>query len=322
MSQINTKCLLVGFFTTVGDTDCLSIVQNWLDQAGILYDVAPFSGRVRMLMPNSLDLAIVDASSYTHLIVICGPCWSEHYHKKRFKLERFDHCKRVGINLTMVDEIEKWNPFHLLWERDSNRCSRPDLTFLSQSKKVAVTGKCLIMKQPEYGKRQRHQFAAAMIDRAIDRCGVAAVNIDTRWCHSEITSGQKTADCIYSVMGRLDYLLTTRLHGLVFALRAGIPAIAIDPVSGGDKVTAQAKSLGWPCCKQADELTDEWLNEAMQWCLTDEAKRAVKDSVDLANQSMNGLSKAFIEGLLSDAPENEEKVVMPTPRWWQRLLAR
>lgn len=29
------KALLVGFFSTVGDTDALRVVQRWLDEAGI-----------------------------------------------------------------------------------------------------------------------------------------------------------------------------------------------------------------------------------------------------------------------------------------------
>jgi hypothetical protein len=45
-----------------------------------------------------------------------------------------------------------------------------------------------------------------------------------------------------------------RLHGLVFALRSGVPALAIDPVPGGAKVSSQAAAVGWLASLRPDEL--------------------------------------------------------------------
>lgn len=39
-----------------------------------------------------------------------------------------------------------------------------------------------------------------------------------------------TPDALAELMTRLDIVVTTRLHGLVLALRVGVPALAIDPV--------------------------------------------------------------------------------------------
>ncbi len=36
-----------------------------------------------------------------------------------------------------------------------------------------------------------------------------------------------------------------RMHGLVLALKHGVPALAVDPVAGGAKVTAQSRALRW-----------------------------------------------------------------------------
>jgi polysaccharide pyruvyl transferase WcaK-like protein len=44
------------------------------------------------------------------------------------------------------------------------------------------------------------------------------------------------------VISRLDLVITMRMHGLVLALKHGVPALAVDPVAGGAKVTAQAQA--------------------------------------------------------------------------------
>ena len=77
-------------------------------------------------------------------------------------------------------------------------------------------------------------------------------------------------------MGRVDVLLTTRLHGLVYALKAGRPVIAIDPILGGDKIIAQARCIGWPKVCLAEKATPQWLNEALDWCLSDESRHSIQ----------------------------------------------
>jgi hypothetical protein len=58
----------------------------------------------------------------------------------------------------------------------------------------------------------------------------------------------------------------------VFALKSGVPAIAIDSVAGGDKVSAQARTLGWPACATFENATDAWLDEQWNWCRSPEAR--------------------------------------------------
>jgi polysaccharide pyruvyl transferase WcaK-like protein len=49
-------------------------------------------------------------------------------------------------------------------------------------------------------------------------------------------------------------VVTTRLHGLVLALRHGVPALAVDPVAGADKVSAQAHAWQWPALVAAESV--------------------------------------------------------------------
>ena len=45
----------MGFFSTVGDIECLDIVGRWLEDLGIPYDVAPYHKDVRRAIPGALD---------------------------------------------------------------------------------------------------------------------------------------------------------------------------------------------------------------------------------------------------------------------------
>ena len=46
----------------------------------------------------------------------------------------------------------------------------------------------------------------------------------------------RTAEEVESLIARMDVVLTTRLHGLVLALKHGVPVVAIDPIAGGAKL--------------------------------------------------------------------------------------
>jgi hypothetical protein len=45
---------------------------------------------------------------------------------------------------------------------------------------------------------------------------------------------------------------------MVPTLKDGVPAVAIDPVSGGAKIRRQAATLGWPVVFDADALDGPW----------------------------------------------------------------
>ena len=76
--------------------------------------------------------------------------------------------------------------------------------------------------------------------------------------------------------------MTTRLHGLVLALKNGVPAVAIDTVAGGAKVARQADALGWPVLA-ADSLTASELAEgrSSSSCLIEAAEDVPRVDVAL-----------------------------------------
>ena len=125
--------------------------------------------------------------------------------------------------------------------------------------------------QPEYGTRSMHTLVEARISRLLGNREFAKFSIDTRL--DENRTGFRTASEVQAAIARMDFVVTTRLHGLVLALKNGVPAVPIDPIAGGAKVSRQVETIGWPICFVADCLDDERLNSAFDYCLTEVARQ-------------------------------------------------
>lgn len=266
------RALVIGHFSTVGDIESLEHVASALAVEEIAYDVLPYNPNFVAFIDGAKPLSAIDPSKYTHLVAVCGPFWPGLLTRRGLSLDRFAHCTRVGVNLTMILPVDEWNPFHVLLERDSTRMTRPDITFLRQTNQVPVAGLCTIARQREYGDRQRHADALGLFRQLIATHDLATIEIDTRWPRGRNAGGLRSPAQVLSLIGRVDVLLTNRLHGMVFGLKAGVPVLAIDPVLGGDKVTAQAEVLGWPACSTAEAATPEWMDRMLGWCLSPEAR--------------------------------------------------
>jgi hypothetical protein len=284
------RTLLAGWFSfeqmgaTAGDLMTRDLAKQWLESAGHTVDVAvaaPFSGGV--------DWQAVDPALYDDIVFVCGP-FGNGWPIPEF-LERFPNARRVGLNLTMLEPLEVWNPFDLLLERDSSRTSRPELAFLSEQPKVPVVGVVLVHAQLEY-KSGLHQAANDAICRLTCSRPMAVVQIDTRLDVN--ATGLRTSAEVESLIAQMDVVLTTRLHGTVLALKNGVPAIAIDPIAGGAKIRRQAETIGWTVCFNADQLRDDDLSRAFDYCLTPEAGTQARECAKRARQELQHVRAEFI----------------------------
>jgi polysaccharide pyruvyl transferase WcaK-like protein len=104
---------------------------------------------------------------------------------------------------------------------------------------------------------------------------MAAVTIDT-CLHSEDNYLRSAAE-VESLIARLVVVVTTRLHGTIFALKNGVPAIAVDPISGGAKSRREAETIDWPVLFCVDDLKLKDLQQAFESCLTEDARRKAKE---------------------------------------------
>ena len=264
------RVLVAGWFSwaargaTAGDVEACEVVCHWLTVARRVFDIAS----VLPSLPG-VDWRRVDPGQYSDVVFVCGPVGPQA--PPCSLLRRFPSSRHIGIDVTMLEPVASWNPFDVLIERDSDVASRPDLSLAAARRQVPVIGVVLVEPyEPEYGARDRQSAARAAVQRLIDSREAAIVDIDTRLERN--STGLRTSDEVAALIARMDAVVTTRLHGLVLALKAGVPALAIDPVAGGAKIRQQAEALGWPHFSVADELVDADLSAVLDTCLSEEAR--------------------------------------------------
>jgi hypothetical protein len=292
------KALVAGWFSfedmgaTGGDIIVRDLACEWLRRAGRPYDIAvaaPFSGGV--------DWREVDPGAYSHVLFVCGP-FGNGDPIPQF-LHRFRNARMLGLNLTMLESLKTWNPFDHLIERDSPENSRPDLVFLSNVPKVPVVGLVLRDKGSEYGARHRYEQSIALIDELTASREMALVRIDTRL--DQNTTGLRTPAEIESVIARTEVVVTTRLHGLVFALKNGVPAVVLDPIEGRGKLSRQAEVLGWPAILSIDEADAAALKNAFEFCLSEDARARARHCATGAVECLGPVREQFMRALSASA---------------------
>ena len=102
----------------------------------------------------------------------------------------------------------------------------------------------------------------------------------------------------------VDVVITTRLHGLVLSLKHGVPAVAIDTVRGGAKVTRQAKAVGWATILAVEELTPQQLEQAFEFCLTEQAQVEARACADRARTRLRAVKTSLQQFLVDDLKDD------------------
>ena len=310
------KALIVGWFSfedghaTAGDLLARDLVCEWLEHAGYSCDIAaasPFTGGVA--------LRRTDPSGYALAVFVCGP-----FEKKALEAEflgRFARCFIVGINLSMPVPLNEWNPFDLLIERDSSVRAHPDMVFLSDRPLVPLVGRCLV----ERYEGAIDTMANAAFDRLTASREMAVVPIDTRLDVN--STGLRSPAEIETLLARMDVVITTRLHGMVLALKNGVPVIAIDPEPGGAKIMRQAETIGWPFAYAADAINDQLLQQAFEYCLTDDARLEARRCCERAVRTAGSMRQEFIAAsrcVKHPGPKHLEREALAESFGWNRSV--
>jgi Polysaccharide pyruvyl transferase len=257
------RALLAGWFSfpdgsaTAGDLCAAGVARQWLERAGIPADLAvapPFQGDVRY--------DSVDPADYTHAVFVCGPFGGKQVEDF---LRRFASCRLIGLNLTLGQPVETWQPFDLLVARDSRTQCNADMVFAAPFAPVPVVG--MVFVEPYPGADTVRPALA--LRRIVASRAAVSLEIDTRLDRN--STGLRTAAEVESAIARMDVVLTTRLHGLVLALKHGVPVIAIDPDPRIHKLARQAGVIDWPHV-YGSIPDDATLATAFEYCLTPEAR--------------------------------------------------
>jgi polysaccharide pyruvyl transferase WcaK-like protein len=124
---------------------------------------------------------------------------------------------------------------------------------------------------------------------------MAVIEIDTRL--DENRHGLSTPGEVEALIASTDVVITTRVHGLVMALRNSIPALVIDPIAGGAKVRRQADAVGWPIAFNADQISDPVLGEALDRCLSEELRSQAARCGSRARERVAAVREEFVATL-------------------------
>ncbi len=245
---------------TAGDVLAMARVADALTGAGIACEQA-FSP---VFAPGGRSLDDAPPERYSHVAFVCGPV---HGDQVRWLHERYASCRRIAIGVSVVDPDDPAvRGFDTVLARDGagyapDLCLPPDDP---DGDRPAVAGVVLAPGQPEYGERARHDRVHAVLGGWLNGLACAPLVLDSRLDTTDWRHCATPAE-FAELVARCDVVVTTRLHGLVFGLRAGVPVLAVDPVRGGGKVTAQARSLGWPAVAGAERLAGGSTAELDRW---------------------------------------------------------
>lgn len=276
------RILVAGWFSlerggaTAGDLAALEVTLTWLDSAGHGYDVA-----LARTFGDGVDWRAVSPADYATLVLVCGPVsprlatWQ--------LVSRFADCRVVALDVSIVDTADAYSQFAALLARDGLGEPRPDLAFAAALEPVPVVGVLRVHPQAEYADGRHGEVDRAIAAHLASRAAVS-VPIDTEL---ETTSGGlRNAAEVAALVAKMDAVVTTRLHGLVLALRAGVAAAAVDPIAGGAKVAAQARAVGWPHVVTSDEVDDKTLRRVLDACLEPAAGKLALDCAERARQRL------------------------------------
>jgi hypothetical protein len=311
MATSTIRVALTGWFSfadgeiTAGDLLALDSVRHALDNAGVAYETF-WSPGFRPEGPGLGSLAV--PAPHSHLVFVCGPLHGEPVER----LHRiFANSVRIAVGVSVIDPCgPAVTGFHRILARD--RPGGPatvDLSIAaSPSPSLPVAGVILTDGQGEYGQRRRHEQVTQAVTRHLRGKEAALVPLDTRTSTTEWELPSNAA-AFEAVLGRMDLVVTSRLHGLVLALRRGVPALAVDPVAGGAKLTAQARALDWPAVLGADEIHQEAFDRWWSWCLADGRDLARTRQLDPPRHGPTVMTAALLEALspaaLSDGQDAE-----------------
>jgi hypothetical protein len=302
MGVVIMRVLLTGWFSfthgeaTAGDVLALEAVRSALRSASIDCDTV-WSPVFR---PGGLRLQDAEPERYSHLIFVCGPVRGEQVAALH---ARYASCRRIAVGVTVIDRRDQEAAaFDLVLARDGNGSPPlPDLAVAAPPPSggpVPAAGVVLATGQGEYGERRRHEIVADRLTGWLGSKECAPVPLETR-LDSRDWRLCSTPKAFMSLVSRLDVVVSTRLHGLVLALRAGVPVLAVDPVVGGGKVTAQALAWRWPAILAAGDTTDRArLDAQWDWCLSAAGRTAAAwAAVQSAGRDQHPLITAMMADL-------------------------
>lgn len=279
------RVLITGWFSfeevvaTIGDQAGAEAMRERLTAAGARCDVAlaPYLGA-------GVDWRTVDPNDYELLVFTTGPLTDDPLIGTL--LDRFAGCRRWAVNVSVISEAMRAR-FDRVWPRDhGTETVRPDLAFAGDGRLRPVLAVTYTPVQPEY-QHGRHEQVSRTVREWLEARQHSAIELDMDlYAHGRYP---RAAQQVESIIARCDVVVSMRLHGSVFALKHGRPVIALDPVATGGKVQRQMDCVGWPCVLLPERVSAATLDDALAFCLSDQARARAAGSRDAATRSVQAV---------------------------------
>ena len=288
---------------TIGDYHAVANVAGWLRDHDVDCEIMngvdeTFPG-LATVGPDERDFG-----RYSTLAFVCGPLVLTH--KLKRILWRFRDLTKVAVGISDLGDERVTRLFDEVIVRDGPRFTTFDLALANPrdiSRAVPPRGThpaiCLRGMQKTYGKENcLSNEADSLICGAIESRFGEAAPIDTQF---RPANGLAKIEREFAAAS---LVVTTRMHGALFALANRTPFVAVDQIRGGAKVSRLMQEIAWPWSYRVDRMKPGDLDRAIDalsatgWTSEMEERRTKamelsRNAVDLAGAAiMRALDRA------------------------------
>jgi|GEM_PF-5114094 len=232
---------------TIGDRLAVQIVIDALRRAGVPAELAS-RDQFNEGKPALSEQAIP--------VWVCGPI-DFSYDKQQEILGR-DGTGWIITDATLIaTDLSAPVQADISTARDGpGRPTSADFAVLAPSEDAArIAAVMLRGHQPEYRQAPSvHHGVEAAVTVALNATLHYQVQLNTR--NPAGLSPGKAAAALELLLEHAAVVITSRLHGIVHAVRAGVLPIVIDEIIGGGKITACATAFGLPVLCPGPDLVD------------------------------------------------------------------
>jgi hypothetical protein len=257
---------------TLGDLRSLEAVASHLVALG--HDVLRATA-APLTIPGArrVDWAGIAPQDVQAVIFFCGPILRQHPLTQAF-FRHFASARVAGVGVSLMPQGHEnhVDPFDFVLARQvggemygdvavvaplPNAVPRRGIPARDRAGDRLVVGLALRGAQQEYGASLCRDREAEGLFRALTERLGRDRKLEFVTLENHLLRSGREPDAIEAQYRDCDLVLTTRFHGAVTALRAEVPFLAIDQISGSAKVFPLLSPLGWPGLFRIDEATVE-----------------------------------------------------------------
>ncbi len=251
---------------TIGDLCSVSVVSDSIKSLGYQVDVLNEHANVGGFFAghNVVNLSQAIERSYDLFIFVCGPIIKGHPIVDNV-IGNIIARKKIAIGVSLFDSASPMYtyPFDFAFAREGGLNDFGDVAVLWRGHGIG--------RQPTGGQVRKIIIArrGPQFEYGASRCNDRRVDQQIEILQSEISKLEKveftevehhlgrmshSPEEIADVYANAALVITSRFHGGILSLANKTPFVAIDQISGGEKVSRLLAKTGWPYVYRSDDL--------------------------------------------------------------------